>query len=77
MSWREQAACKGRPVEPFFQNSPPRWVRALCDGCPVAAPCLLDAIDTDAEGYRAGTSTTDRLRVRMRSRYRVNRRRAS
>lgn len=78
MSWQDRAACKGRPTEPFFQAKVPRWVRALCAGCPVRANCLMASIEQkDFDGFRGGLSAPERLRMAERAPYRVNRRRAS
>lgn len=38
----------------------PLELREMCLTCPVRVACLMDAIDTDSEGYWAGTTTRDR-----------------
>ena len=79
MTWQDQSACKGQPIEWFFfknletEQVYPQ-VEALCAGCPVRHDCLKDAIETRSVGIWAGTTTGDRrgarrnhreLRVRM------------
>ena len=68
--WRDDAACLGLPVEWFVSDltsgRPSRdWLdRALgvCRGCPVANPCLLDALQIrDVEAIRGGTLGRERF----------------
>lgn len=38
--------------------------KAFCNGCPVLSKCLENALDTNAEGIRAGTTYNERLLMR-------------
>lgn len=45
--WRERAACSGRTDLDWFDKNPAVSSRclAICDTCPVADSCLIDAIE--------------------------------
>lgn len=68
MSWRDQSACKGKPLEWFFfknldtERVYPQ-VADLCAKCPVRLDCLRDALETRSTGIWAGTTTADRRGV--------------
>ena len=68
--WIAYAACRGLPVELFVpSNSETEAVKAsfydralnVCCGCPVANPCLWDALQArDFEAVRGGTIPRER-----------------
>lgn len=72
--WIEQAACRGVPVDEFFQDGKggdsahPRAV-ALCAECEVRSECLDDALKLsgamDLYGYRGGTTPSGRRAIRQ------------
>jgi WhiB family redox-sensing transcriptional regulator len=61
-SWREAAACEGKPFRWFFPEveSPVsmnvRHARQVCASCPVKAECLAFALNTGGPGIYAGTT---------------------
>ena len=65
-SWRDDAACKGWPIESFFperygQNIVTDEVKALCRSCPVQPDCLAEALDNPRyTGYWGGASKHQR-----------------
>lgn len=38
--WRKQAACRGKPLFWWFDNSYAAKAREVCSGCPVVSDCL-------------------------------------
>ncbi len=73
--WWQRAACRapGVDAEWFFphKSGSARRARAVCARCPVQAPCLADALATPAardSGIRAGTTATQRRRLRRQAR---------
>ncbi|HET9691015.1 MAG TPA: WhiB family transcriptional regulator [Acidimicrobiales bacterium] len=75
-SWRDRAACKGRPVAEFFptvrrgDQVPPLIASAVavCARCPVAADCRAEAVRNDYVGVWGGTRFDDDGRVAFRLR---------
>lgn len=72
--WRLQAACRGRwqlydlAPGPGATSAVARlWCHDICAACPVWRDCLIDALATDDEGYRAGTTSQYRRNRRTRS----------
>jgi hypothetical protein len=71
-TWREHAACKGKPSELWFPNFPvTKKDRAaiaesvrICGTCPVAVECLDYSLEWEAAGTWGGV--TERARNRMR-----------
>lgn len=69
MTWLDEARCPDSahdftPTRTLTAREVTQLAR-ICDSCPVAAECLLDALqDPDAAGYRAGTWPADRQRLR-------------
>lgn len=65
-------ACSGRLdlewVPDREASTVPAQLRELCLSCPLREACLAAAIDTDSEGYWAGTTTSDRRRLKRASR---------
>lgn len=73
--WAERAACLGVDPEVFFPeqgHTPPRWARALCEVCPVAAECLAYALRHRVLGWWAGTSEKTRRRWHSEDRRRAS-----
>lgn len=67
--WVGRAACKGMPVELFFDEhgNVPRRARMLCESCQVTDQCLDEALTVsirDDFGFRAGTSAVQRRKIR-------------
>ena len=58
MSWRDDAACIGAPVELFFprpgRNNGAVVKRLYCDSCPVRQECLDFAMEVENATWRAG-----------------------
>ena len=67
MTWRDESACRDADLAVFYPTPDPhanaRNVRAdpyaaariVCDGCPVQADCLTEAVTNgDPYGFRAG-----------------------
>ena len=73
--WWSLAKCKGQDTDDFFfiesraKRDQPRDIaraRALCDGCPVIAECLTDALSQGVErqqGVAVATTANERLRL--------------
>ena len=72
MSWRDEAACVGKPGEWWFperDESRPfgamSRARAICDACPVQQDCLNHALTEDIRhGMWGGKSPEERTRIR-------------
>ncbi len=70
MSWQDDAACIGTPVDMFFPSSGQRYeqARRICDGCPVNTECLGAAFTEETrlergvrrEGMRGGYTPDER-----------------
>lgn len=62
------AACAGTPALDWVpdreQPLVPDVMSELCQGCPGRARCLAWALATDAQGYWAGTTTSQRAQLR-------------
>lgn len=66
--WREDAACKGLPIDIFFSKYQPSvFVKRLCKSCPVREDCLADALASEGQekvgwitGFRGGKSAGQR-----------------
>ena len=67
MTWRDESACRDTPPDVFYPTPDPNAnarknrtdpyaaARIVCDGCPVQADCLTEAVTTgDPFGFRAG-----------------------
>lgn len=63
MSWRDEAACKGQPLE-LFDPQPgvnPSVAKRMCRECPVRFDCAADAVNEgDWETVRGGMSSRRR-----------------
>lgn len=51
MDWTDQARCRGRDPEQFFQRGAARSRGAIrvCDNCPVRTQCLDYALEHDVD----------------------------
>lgn len=73
--WWQKAACKGQSGEMFVPSGPspkvvPDNVARLCATCPVSKSCLEEALTVPPRrdlGFRAGTTPSQRLRLRARA----------
>ena len=64
--WREQAACKGLPVNMFYpeRGEDSRDAKTVCDACPVLDDCLADAMrHHEHHGIWGGLSERERRYV--------------
>lgn len=63
-TWKAHAACSGEKTEIFFADDtsyyPSREVQRMCDGCPVRALCLQNALDNGEHGVWGGTTKRQR-----------------
>lgn len=73
MTWRERAACLGKPTGMFFPGYGSQGIvdsdaaRRCCASCPVQRACLDYALGFPMMmGIWAGTDATDRVRLRRR-----------
>lgn len=65
--WHARAACRGVGTSMFFAEraDPDQGWRAYCDRCEVQPQCLASAMaDPSVHGRWAGTTKTDRARMR-------------
>lgn len=72
-AWIEDAACTTTDPEIFFTENPEskRAARTICNGCPVKAQCLEDAlVAEDAFGIRGGLTAMERKSLLRKRRYR-------
>ena len=64
--WREHAACRGLPADPFFEErgGQAREAEEVCAGCPVRLECLQEAVLGPPTFYSHGVwgGTTERHR---------------
>jgi WhiB family transcriptional regulator, redox-sensing transcriptional regulator len=68
-AWWAEAACRGRPDLNWFpdrgQAPAAAAAKAICAGCPSAAPCLAFAIEEHIDiGVWGGMSASERRRAR-------------
>lgn len=68
--WRDAAACKDHDPDAMFPDSHEpdiRYARSICATCPVAMPCLIDALDVNDNdhGIRGGLKPGERRAVRQ------------
>ena len=69
-SWRQAAACRGKPTAWWFPDPGPAGAealsaaRAVCDACPVRADCLAEALATKEQmGIWGGLTASERRRI--------------
>lgn len=55
MSWRDQAACAGKPTAWFFGQDVTRGLE-VCRGCPVRGECAAEADEYQAVGVWGGSN---------------------
>ena len=61
-SWAARAACRGGvPDELFAKGAAQQAAKVICQGCPVVAECLADALDNRTE-YGVWGGMTERER---------------
>jgi WhiB family redox-sensing transcriptional regulator len=64
--WQDRAACRGTDIRVFFpERGEARGAnaeaRAICDECPVTAPCLEDALGRPVQiGFQGGRTARER-----------------
>ena len=66
--WMRWAACRGMGADLFIcpPNTPAVAGRAVCARCPVRTDCLEFALaDPDIQGLWGGTSTRERVQLRL------------
>lgn len=65
--WEDQAACKGKTDAFFPKGATPTATKALCDTCPVIAPCRALALQLqalgDLYGYWGGMTRAERIAI--------------
>jgi len=71
----QAAACKGIDTELFYLDSSESLaynndLRKICRNCPIYSECLEYAVWGEWEGFWAGTTATDRKRIRAKARRR-------
>lgn len=72
-SWAARAACRaGSPDELFAKGAAQQSAKAICQGCPVVAECLADALDNRTEYGVWGGMTERERRALLRRRPEVN-----
>ena len=65
--WRDRANCRGVDPDLFFpeRGEPTRDAKAVCQGCTVWWPCLVDALARgEKHGIWGGLSERERRRLR-------------
>jgi WhiB family redox-sensing transcriptional regulator len=67
-SWKSRAGCIEVPAALFFPQVErvSHAVAEVCAGCPVREECLEYAIDNNELGIWAGTSASQRMKLRRR-----------
>lgn len=60
MSWRDEAACRGRDPVMFLERRYIPEAKAICATCEVREPCLAEANRLNHEGVRGGLSEKER-----------------
>lgn len=73
-SWMVRGACRGADPELFFPISlrgrameQINYAKAVCGRCPVARSCLSYALRTTPDGIWGGTTSEERIAIRVRS----------
>ena len=69
LAWRSEAACRNMNLDLFYPEIGEKIapeVRAACAQCPVFDQCYNHAIEHEQYGFWAGTTITDRQRLRKR-----------
>jgi WhiB family redox-sensing transcriptional regulator len=66
-SWKEAAACKGRPASMFYPETEAAAApaKAICARCPVSDLCLTVAL-RNGERHGVWGGKTERERIRLR-----------
>lgn len=64
MDWRHLAACRDVDPEVFFPLGSAEQAKTVCRSCPVAAECLVWALEHGATGVWGGTTEDERRAMR-------------
>jgi WhiB family transcriptional regulator, redox-sensing transcriptional regulator len=67
VDWMRDALCTEVGPDPFFPDpyTQPRDAKRVCARCPVQAPCLEYALETNQpDGVWGGTTPADRRRLK-------------
>ena len=69
-TWREKAACRGKPTAVFFPapSEPATDAHHICRGCPVTAECLAYALGHHVAHVERGGASVRRRRALRRYR---------
>jgi WhiB family transcriptional regulator, redox-sensing transcriptional regulator len=70
MPWFEEAACTQSDPDAWYPSKGAAWREAkrICVGCPVRAPCLKYALDTNQkDGIWGGLSVNERRKLKRRA----------
>lgn len=71
MTWVEQGVCRGSNADQFFPNKSnggngyKRVIKNFCNVCPVVTSCLNFALDNLEIGIWGGTTSTQRMAMRV------------
>ncbi len=69
MEWTTRAACRAQdPDTLFVQGAAQKHAKRICQGCPVRAECLADALDNRVEFGVWGGMTERERRALLRRR---------
>lgn len=76
LAWLEERNCRGADPDIFFPGKGQRATeaKAICNGCPVTAECLADAMAervSDDHGVRGGLTREERKTIRRNRRNRT------
>jgi hypothetical protein len=64
--WTEDAACRGTDPDSWFETDTileRERLRAICEACPVASPCLNQALAHNERGFWGGMSRGERNQI--------------
>lgn len=68
MKFKYRAACEGTDTEQWFTVSKDYanadLLRRICKGCPARSECLQYALENKVDGFWAGTTYTQRKKIR-------------
>ena len=67
LTWMDQAACVGLPVNTFFpkKSHTGQDAKRICASCPVRAECLRHALSLDEQPLGIWAGLPDRERSRL------------
>lgn len=62
--WAHQAQCKDDPNALFVRGAAQHSAKRICQGCPVKAECLAEALDSEIDiGVWGGMTERERRRL--------------